>query len=337
MAAAGSTRLFLSAADLSEATIARLAHPRTGHTMSVARAGDALLELQHWTDGQPHSWLIAGAEKVLREGDFYVATPLDPLFLLLPHLRRVRGSVGAEHKGYFRPLSELVSGADDEAALEATVLALPSIAKRLRTVCEVKDDYDEPMLRLSDHKELGWLRRKTAAVHSHLASDANILAAAAHRTAAAHTSQFDDDVAAASGSSPAVAPVTGGTGSTAVALADAEAHATALALVCEYLGPEAQATLCAVLKLDEELVRAQRGAAKRPVAPSLVQASSMDSTASSTRTVCAAMTAEDEAAAAPPPAKKQKAAAAPAAKSKLPVTLKKGQTTMASFFAKPKK
>ena len=164
MASVGASRLFLSAADLTGAQLVRTSHPRTGSTISVARAGDVLLELQRWSDStEPHSWLLSGAERVQREGVLFMATPIDPLFLLLPHFRRVRGSSGGEHKGYFRPLSELVSGTDCEAALEATALSLPSIAKRIRAICDCKDGYDEPMVRLSDDKLLEWLQRKVNA------------------------------------------------------------------------------------------------------------------------------------------------------------------------------
>ena len=90
----GTHRLFLSAADLVGAVIVRLSHPRTGQTISVARSGDVLLELNRWSDGAKHSWLLTGAERVQRDGVLYLATPLDPLLLLLPSLQRVRGSTG---------------------------------------------------------------------------------------------------------------------------------------------------------------------------------------------------------------------------------------------------
>ena len=314
-------RLFLSASDLSEAVIVKLTHPRTQTTFAVARSGDALLEINAWSDGEPHTWLIAGAERVQRDGAFYLATPLDPLFLLLPHLQLLRGGTSEEradgHKGYFRPLGELVSGAADEAALEATALAMPSIARRIRAVCDVKDGYDEPMIRLNDALLLAWLKRKTEAVRAHLVEDASLLKAAAEREAEMHMSQFENtDVQAPD----------------AAERARGDARALAVGLVAEYLGPALQAKLCAAYKVDEQSVLAQRGVPIKKGPPAEVARSYSEASSS------AGTHLRDEPEP-PPPAKRQAVASKPAASkasSKLGGPLKKGQTTMMGFFAKPK-
>ena len=110
-------RIFLSAADLSEGCrIASLLHPRTAHPISVAltTSGD-LLEIHKFCeppDEHPHSWmLVGGMERVQQDGSLYLATPLDPLFLLLPPLRALRGGAGQNRRdssaGLFRPLSDV--------------------------------------------------------------------------------------------------------------------------------------------------------------------------------------------------------------------------------------
>lgn len=164
------TRVFLSSADLSAGCrIVRCVHPRTAQPFSVAlvAGGRRLLEVQKFQESPletPRSWLLAGEgpaaiERVQQDGALFVATPLDPLFLLLPPLRALRGDAAENRRessaGLFRPLSELSAEAGGEeatTALEATVLAMPDVIDRLRTFCDVNDKYDEPMVRLSDPK-----------------------------------------------------------------------------------------------------------------------------------------------------------------------------------------
>ena len=329
-------RLFISAADLSNAKIGRLKHPRTAAPMQVALAGEgtatpALLEINKFSEseGEPRSWLIAGAERVQQDGSLFVATKVDPLFLLLPRLRKLRGT---NSPGYFKPMSELADGCEDEheaAAFEATVLALPESAllARMRAVCDVNDKYDEPMLRLNDVKLLAWLRRKTEAVQARLSSDSKLAKLAAQKAQATHSSQFDAVVGIDE-------PASASAGENAIALAS-------VALVSDYLEPEVQATLSAAFGVSESSLTAQRGPEKKqsgfiPVAAQQPAASSWAADlAEADAEVSAAAKARprpDENGA--PAAKKLKPAAAPKSKAALP--LKKGQTTMMGFFAKPK-
>lgn len=317
-------RIFLAAADLSAeggATIVRLTHPRTESPFSAARVGDCLLEINRWSDGEPHTWLIAGAERVQREGAFFLASPLDPLFLLLPHLKQLRGGTNEEradgHKGYFRPLGDLVSGAPDEAALETVVLSIPSIADRLRAVCDVKDGYDEPMIRLNDAKVLAWLTRKTEAVRAKLTADEQLRAAAAQREAEMHMSQFDALESADAGENTSSATC-----------------ALAIALVSEYLAPAYQAQLCEAYAVDQAVITNQRGTPKKASAP--IEPASyggdLGAAGSSGSALSASNRTRDEPQA--PPPKKQATVAKSAKLASLP--LKKGQKTMMGFFSKPK-
>jgi len=272
-------RVFLSAADLSEGCrIAKLSHPRTAQPFSAAltSGGARLLEVQKFQEppaDNPRSWLLAGSglERVNQDGSLFVATPLDPLFLLLPPLRTLRGAASENRResmsaGVFRPLSDLASEAGEPeavAALEATVLAMPDVLSRLRAICDVNDKYDEPMIRLNDDKVLSWLQRKARALAAHLASDASAAHLAARKVADAHSSQFDDET------------------EPRAAATDDDHLAVAVALVCEWLAPEVQAALCSACGVAEAAVSAQRGKEKKGAAsqpsPSLSTASSAGS------------------------------------------------------------
>ena len=321
MATCGATRLFLTPADLGGATLTRVAHPRTGHTISIMRAGDALLEIQKWSGGDKASWMLAGAERVLSEGVLFVATPIDPLFLLLPHLQG--------DARYFRPLSDCLSGSADEAALELTALSLPTIGKRLRAVCDVKDDYDEPMVRLNEAKMLAWLRRKTDAVRAHLASDAQIAKLAKERHHGAIESQFEGGNV----------PFGAGAASADADGPEQEWLEHAIALVAEYLAPALQTTLCNAMAVAEARVASLRGDAKKekaPAEPALQPSESWANQGSSSAASGASTIRDDSNENDAPAAKKPKTAAVAKAAKLGAQPLKKGQTTMMGFFAKPK-
>jgi hypothetical protein len=351
-------RLFLSAADLSSATIGKVSHPRTRAPLQLAlvkspeQDGAAtLLEIQKFSEpatSEPRSWLIAGGiERVQQDGSLFLATPLDPLFLLLPRLRKLRGADADRPAGYYKPMSELSDAPDgvdehEAHAFEKCVIGIPQdqLLKRLRAICDVNDKYDEPMLRLSDEKLRAWLRRKAAAVQAKLQANVKLQAMAAQKTAATHCSQFDE----IAGVDAPAAPGGGGSGD-----ASRSALELSVALVCEYLEPEVEATLCASSAVPASLVSAQRGPEKKAGALQPVTntaASAHDgfgapSAAASWEADLAEADAEAEAscgvkrpASAEPPVAKKPKPAAPA-KSKLGnAPLKKGQTTMMGFFKK---
>ena len=113
-------RVAVAGADLSTSQIFPLTHPRTGAAVQFARAGDALLEVQRFNDtSTPRSWLLGGQmEMVLQDGSLLVATPFDPLFVLVPQLQQARGgSAEGEHRGRFTPLGDVLNG-PHAAALE---------------------------------------------------------------------------------------------------------------------------------------------------------------------------------------------------------------------------
>lgn len=360
MTTTGAHRLFLSARDLSSGCkIARLPHPRTAQPIAIALAdNEFLLEINKFREPQadnPCSWLLTGTapERVQQDGSLFVATPLDPLFLLLPPLRQLTQPAQSNRRessaGLYRPMSELSSEAGSEeatAALEATALALPDLLQRLRAICDVNDKYDEPMVRLNEVKLSAWLQRKVEALRTHLASDSNAAKLAARRVADAHTSQFDE-----LGAAPSAAPP-----------AD-NLLLIAVALVSEYLDAHTQSTLCTACGVAEPTLLEQRGPEKKvsvaaaappplyPGAQGSGSSAGAASSGSSWENDLADADAQIECPPPPPPplggankrvsddpapAAKKLKPAAPAKSKAASVPLKKGQKTMMGFFQKPK-
>ena len=233
--------LVASCPELTDARLFALTHPRTGAAVQFVRAGDALLQVHRFRDGAvPRSWLVGGQmEMVLEDGSLLIATPFDPLFLLLAHLDR----------GRFTPLSDALSG-PHAAALEQHVASLPGIQRRLGSICEVKEIDDESYVRCSDAKLLAWLRRKTDALTRHLQENKLVGPTAA---AAASLSQFDEPVAASPAAGDSASQV------------EKEARLLALSLVCDCLpegGAEQVALLASYSVTAEAVATARKGSGK---------------------------------------------------------------------------
>lgn len=290
-------RVFISSGSVS--TFFTAHHPRSGVLMQFAVAGDRLLEVQCLMHLEPKSWLWA--EHVQQDGRLFIANPIDPLFMLLPHLIEARGSSGSEHPGLYKPLSDILEG-EDAAVLETHVLALPSILQQLRGICDVNEKYDEPMVRLNNDKVLNWLRRKTIALQQHLAKS--------------HAR-------------------TGGTEAGSSSLGDQFAHEpsfvvpdahddkllVALSFVAEYLIPASQQALAKSFGVSAESVAEQRSSRKDPKSAATAYHTEREGSAY--------VETENHDSS---NAKKQKVP--PAKKPKVVQTLKPGQRTMASFFTK---
>jgi len=107
-------------------------HPRTAAPIMLGRRGAELVEVHSHRVGDgrnPSSWLLCGLEQCVQEGSLFLATPVDPLLLLLPLLDKARGSTSGEHRGLFKPLSDVFDA--DDAALEEHLTRIPGLGKRL--------------------------------------------------------------------------------------------------------------------------------------------------------------------------------------------------------------
>ena len=230
-------------------------HPRTSDPMMLGRRADsAILEVHRHVPPKAAkaSWLVAGLEQVVQDGALYLATPIDPLLLLLPLLERARGGASSLKRessaGLYKPLSEAFGG--DEAGLEQHLTRLSGLSERLRAICDVNDKYGEPMVRLSDPLVLGWLRRKAEAVAAHLRAHAAEQQAAGATAGAAGRAMTQFDCEGDEAGAPAAA-------------AHDAALATACHLVGEYLPDGWAARLCASLDVPE----AAEAAAAEETAP----------------------------------------------------------------------
>ena len=237
-AASKATRLVVSQRNPTAFFKAR--HPRTCATLTFGTSGTTLLELNVFKSTQPSSILLLHtAQAVLQDGRIFLATPIDPLFFLLPLLENARGA-SEEHKGFYKPLSECFNTDDHALLLEQEISKLPHLNKRLSCICDINDNYDEVMVRLNDEKVISWLRRKTCALSQHLET---VSGETASQTAASSTSdpcQFEQEV-------ETIRPD-----------AKADFVAAAIALVSEYLRPPWTKTLVESFGISYDQVVALR-------------------------------------------------------------------------------
>jgi hypothetical protein len=135
----------------------------------------------------PRSWLLSSADSkladngdkepeyskdklsssgyVMRNAALFVATPIDPLFFVLPVLAPVSASKGSEPpKKLFLSgenyLEKVTTGSPQLNTLLRVELLRTSIEKRMAAVCDTVDAGDETMYRLSEEKMLKELLKK---------------------------------------------------------------------------------------------------------------------------------------------------------------------------------
>ncbi|KAK3381550.1 ribonuclease H2, subunit B [Podospora didyma] len=124
----------------------------------------------------PRSWLlesarggISSSEKGLERGldaqttkgaEFYVATPIDPVFLVLPALAAKSGKSTDDHgkKRMFLSTEEHFDAVNDPSSHLSEILTWPSVREqiesRMAAVCDTVDAGDEQMFRLNETKLL---------------------------------------------------------------------------------------------------------------------------------------------------------------------------------------
>jgi len=171
--------------DSTAPTILSLPHPRTRiPTRYFAHPTKGLHEFTKIpsSTSQPRSWLITnerpdtndstawvGNGQVLQDGALYIATPIDPLFLVLPHLLP---DSAEEKKGHFVPLDDMLdtfTESEDKSAHWMTVLR-PGVASRkhvearVLAVSESVNVGDEKVYRICKEKLAKVLMKKCEAM-----------------------------------------------------------------------------------------------------------------------------------------------------------------------------
>ncbi|KYR01642.1 hypothetical protein DLAC_01645 [Tieghemostelium lacteum] len=141
--------------------IISLPHPKTLELTRFIHhpSTNTLLEINKFLS-KPSSWFINNS--VRHDGSLYLASPIDPLFLILPFLEKLRGNVEKDG-GMF---GELSSAKNDESFSQLTRLSFNN--DQLSLICQVKDICGHPMYRLDDTKLMLWLRCKVSKLSLHL-------------------------------------------------------------------------------------------------------------------------------------------------------------------------
>ncbi|KAJ8620183.1 hypothetical protein MRB53_028712 [Persea americana] len=132
-----------------EGCLLSLRHPKSGSTTCYAFINGSLQEL-HWFKQLYGSWFLG--DYVCEDGGLYAATPVDPIFLLLPIFEEARMKKGND-RGKFRQLDEIIyiEGFPGYQNL------LPIAENSMQVVCEVKEIGSSKFFRLDDSKVLAWL------------------------------------------------------------------------------------------------------------------------------------------------------------------------------------
>ncbi|KAJ8763727.1 hypothetical protein K2173_003509 [Erythroxylum novogranatense] len=131
-----------------------LKHPKSGNAACYFLINSVLQEL-HWFKQSYTSWFLG--DYICQDGCLYTATPVDPVFILLPIFEEARMKKG-DDPGKFRQLDEIVfvNGYPDYQHLI-------SIAENcMQVVCEIKEIGSSKFFRLDDSKVLVWLYCKVS-------------------------------------------------------------------------------------------------------------------------------------------------------------------------------
>lgn len=134
-------------------SICKLRHPRIGAGVLFLVSGDcrSVCELNSF-DEKFHSWFIG--ETVHSGNQIYFATPVDPLFLVLPYLINAGGKANR-----FMSLEQLVT---DEELPDCHKILTCSGMDHILQVADRKDiDDDLQVYRYNSEKTLAWLKAKT--------------------------------------------------------------------------------------------------------------------------------------------------------------------------------
>ncbi|TMW95932.1 hypothetical protein EJD97_008169, partial [Solanum chilense] len=126
-----------------------LRHPKSGNATCYLCVDESLQEL-HWFKQSYGSWFLG--DYVCEDGRLYTATPVDPVFVLLPIFDEARMKKN-DDPGKFRQVDEIIYVVGYPGYQH-----LSSIAENcMQVVCDVKDVGTTKFFRLNDEKVLKWL------------------------------------------------------------------------------------------------------------------------------------------------------------------------------------
>ncbi|KAK6962584.1 ribonuclease H2 subunit B [Biomphalaria glabrata] len=136
-------------------TLCKLRHPRlkTGVMYLLSADCTSVYELTAFKE-KFRSWFIGNS--VLSNGQMYITTPLDPLFLILPYI------INSGETNRFMTLEQIVL---DEEFPDSHKLVTCCNPEQLQLVSDCKEiDDDLKVFKFNKEKTLSWLKKKTEAV-----------------------------------------------------------------------------------------------------------------------------------------------------------------------------
>lgn len=133
--------------------IVNLRHPNTGEAgvFLFSSANNSVQEILTFAEGK-RSWLIE--ESVKSDGKMHLSTPIDPIFLVLPYLKKYCTAQAI-------PLDQLLR--DDEFPQMERLLKCTGL-KSLNMVADRKGDEELNAFKYNEEKTLLWLQKKTERV-----------------------------------------------------------------------------------------------------------------------------------------------------------------------------
>ncbi|KAL3282431.1 hypothetical protein HHI36_005618 [Cryptolaemus montrouzieri] len=133
--------------------IVTLRHPNTGESavFLFSPANNSVQEVLTFNDGR-RSWFVE--ETVKSDGKMQLSTPIDPIFLVLPYLRKHCTNQAI-------PLDHLLR---DEEYPETERLLKSSGLKYLNMIADRKGDEELNAFKYNEEKTLSWLKKKTERV-----------------------------------------------------------------------------------------------------------------------------------------------------------------------------
>jgi len=149
--------------DLKQMVITSLTHPKNGKSARfIINSENEILEIQR-AKRVPSSYFIN--QQVQEDGSFFITSPIDPLYLLLPRLEQVRGKKESGEGVYVDKLQIFMS--DDNPNLRYVEGCKYC---DLSIICDVKGDEEQKCYRLNDEKVINWLRHKVDQISEKVAT-----------------------------------------------------------------------------------------------------------------------------------------------------------------------
>jgi len=211
--------------------IITLPHPRTGAAARFMVRSGQVLEIQKVTE-RYRCWFKDNY--VHKDGSLFIATEVDPLFLLLPLLEKNRKQT-SESAGYFCEKDQILTEDFEAYPGYAHFLEWPTLP--LGLVCDTKDaGGGRVYYRLDNSKVVKWLQAKVHKMKAHLAASPDL---AGSLRGGARAANYRD-------STP---------------LTDAELTKAAIGFISDYINNDWQTKLCEAYGLPPVHIPTEKSAA----------------------------------------------------------------------------